>query len=230
MLTLIHGSDIVTSRKFFTEQQQIKATAVLLEESAVTLTDLTQILEGGGLFGDTKTLFIEQFLSKRKKSSEKDAIVAYLIEQAKEHHIWLWEGKELEKSVLNNFKTATIKDFKLPSTLFSFLDALRPKNGKQLVRLFHQTIKTTEAEMVLFMLVRQFRIFLALIEPGDTIIDEARRLTVWQRSKVEKQAGLFGIEELKNHYAKLFQIEIAQKTGNLASPLVPTIDFFLLEI
>jgi DNA polymerase III delta subunit len=230
MLTLIHGNDIVASRKFFLEQKQKQPENILLEEQQVDLTDLTQILEGGGLFGESKHIFIESFLSKRKKSKEKDAIVSYLVEQRQTHHIWLWEGKELERSVLNLFKTANVKNFPLPSTLFVFLDALRPGNGRQLIRLFHQTLETTEVEMVFFMLVRHFRIFLALMEPGDMIIDEARRLATWQRGKVEKQAFLFGADALKQHFQSLFEIEVGQKTGTLASPMTFAIDFFLLEI
>lgn len=230
MLTLIHGSDIVASRKFFLEQKMKNTQSLLLEEATVSLTDLTQVLDGGGLFEDTKTVFIEQFLSKRKKSIEKEAIINYLLEKATSHTIWLWEGKELERTALTTFKSAIVKDFKLPSSLFAFLDSLRPGNGKQMVRLFHQTLETTEAEMVFFMLVRQFRILLALVEPSDMIIDEARRLPSWQRGKVEKQATVFGADLLMQCYEQLFQVERAQKTGNLASPLASTIDFFLLGI
>jgi hypothetical protein len=230
MITIIHGNDIVASRKYFFDQKIKQSGSLLIDEPSFSLTDLTQILDGGGLFEETKFLFIEQFLSKRKKSVEKEAIIAYLLKKAVSHSIWLWEGKELERSALTPFGSATVKDFKLPSTLFTLLDALRPGNGRQLIRLFHQTLATTDTEMIFFMLIRQFRILLALVEPGDMVIDEARRLPTWQRGKVEKQASLFGSASLLKLYSQLFQIELAQKTGTLASPLTPTIDFFLLGI
>jgi hypothetical protein len=260
MLTLIHGSDIASSRKFFIEQKKTVGAqdVVSLLGEQVNLTDLAQILEGGELFATEKHVFIEQFLSKKKKSKERDAIVAYLNKQAAEHTIVIWEDKELDRSAQNLFKKAVIRDFKLPQTLFAFLDSIRPNNGKQMIELFHKTIATTEVEMVFFMLVRQFRMLLALTEisekippftkegeqfvpsllkegQGGFLIDELKRLAPWQKTKLENQAKLFAGREkdfapLRDLYAKLFQIELGQKTGHLAAPLTPTIDFFLLDI
>jgi hypothetical protein len=203
----------------------------------VTLTDLAQIFEGGGLFSDNKNIFIEQIITKKtrgisaakKKSGEFGQIVAYLEKNAAENTIFLWEGKELDRSALSLFKTALTRPFKLPQTLFLFLDSLKPGNGKALISLFHQTIETTETEMVFFMLVRQIRLLLALSEESNEAIDEIKRLT-WQKNKLQQQAKYFGKERLKDFYAKLFTIEVGQKTGTLSSPLISTIDFLLLEI
>jgi|GEM_PF-539582 len=262
MLTIIHGSDIAASRNFFLEQKKKAAHPVSLIGETVNLTDLAQILEGGELFATEKNLFIEQFLSKKKKSKERDAIIAYLNKQSAEHTIVLWEDKELERSTLHTFKNAVIKDFKLPQTLFAFLDSLKPDNSRQMISLFHKTLETTEAEMVFFMLVRQFRILLALSdfhvsgERSDSRnsftdsgqarnlhtregiteeIDDVKRLAPWQKTKLQTQAKLFAGESkdftpLRSLYDKLFQIELAQKTGQLTLPLIPTIDFFLLDI
>ena len=230
MLTIIHGTDIAASRKFFLEQRQKHTQTVSLDEMYVTLTDLYQILEGGSFFEESKYLFIEQFLTKRKKSAEKNAIIDYLIKHSASHHIFLWEGKELDRSSLSSFKTAQIQVFKLPSTLFLFLDSLKPKNQKQMISLFHKTLETTESEMIFFMLVRQFRILLALSQAGKNEIDELKRVATWQRGKFKKQAASFGLDRLKELYGKLFTIELGQKTGSLSSPLVSAIDFFLLGI
>ena len=164
MLTIIHGNDIVASRKFFLQERERFSDASLLHEDEVNLTMLAQLLEGGGLFGDSKILFIEQFLSGRKKSLEKEFVVNYLAKQAKTHAIFLWEGKELERGVIAPFKDANVKLYKLPSTLFVFLDAIKPGNGKALIQLFNKSIEASEAEMVFFMLVRQFRFLLAVAD------------------------------------------------------------------
>lgn len=234
MLTIIHGNDTALSRKYFLDERQKAPEAVLLEAENVNLTDLTQLLQGGGLFGETRHLFIEQFLTKRKKSADFTDILTYLEKQAKEHIIVLWEGKELERSTLNNVKTAINKSFKLPQSLFLLLDAIKPGNGKLLIKLFHQTIETSEAEMVFFMLIRQFRLLLALSEKegADTSdsIDEVKRMAPWQKSKLQKQACLFEPIHLLTLYEKLFQIETGQKTGGLTMPMISTIDFFLLEV
>jgi DNA polymerase III delta subunit len=230
MLTIIHGSDTAASRKYFLDQKQQHADALLLDADKVNLTDLAQIFEGGGLFGETKHVFIEQLITKKKKNSDYKDIVAYLENQADDHMIILWENKDLEISTTKAFKKAAVKPFKLPQTLFVLMDSLQPGNGKTLVTLFHQTIESAEIEMVLFMLIRQIRILLALSEGNENEIDEIKRMAPWQRQKLEKQARSFTKEELLEIYSKLYAIEYGQKTGNLTGPLLSSIDFLLLEI
>jgi DNA polymerase III delta subunit len=230
MLTIIHGTDTAASRKFYTDQKTGQSGAIVLQEDEVNITHLSQVLEGGGLFEESKTIFIEQFLTKRKKSTEKEAIIAYIQKQAKTHNIILWEGKELMPSALTPFKGAVIQPFKLPQSLFAFLDAIKPNNSKQLIQLFHQTLQTTEPELIFFMLVRQFRILLCLSQNSRENISEVTRLSPWQKNKLEKQAKLFGHEELVQAYKKLFTIEKAQKTGVLSTSLITTVDFLLAEI
>jgi len=119
-----------------------------------------------------------------------------------------------------------------------------------LISLFHQTIETTEIEMVFFMLIRQIRLLLALSQTRhsgeeerrlqnpdsgrarmtENEIDELKKMAPWQKSKLEKQASLFPQEQLIVFYQKLFTIEVGQKTGTLTAPLVSTIDFLLLEV
>lgn len=237
MILIIHGDDIASSRKYFFDEKQKYQDAILLEGETVTITDLTQIFEGGGLFGETKNVFIEQLITKKsrgaratsKKTTEIGQLAAYLEQHAAENNILLWEGKDLERSALSHFKTATVRPFKLPQTLFLFLDSIKPGNGETLIKLFQQTIKTTEVEMVFFMLVRQIRLLLALSENSQDAIDEVKRLT-WQRKKLEQQAKLFGKERLQELYKKLFTIEVGQKTGALTGSLITTIDFFLIEV
>jgi len=229
MLTIIHGSDITASRKYFLDEKNKTTDAVLLDADQVNLTDLAQLFEGGGLFGETKYLFIEQLLSKKKKSTELTEILSYLEKNANEHTIIIWEGKDLDQGTLKAVKNANVKAFKLPQTLFQLLDALQPGNGKTLIALFHQTIQNSEAEMIFFMLVRQIRILLALSDNTNPI-DEVKRIQPWQKNKLESQAKRFDLTHLLDLYDKLFQLELGQKTGGLSLSLTAAIDFFLLEV
>jgi len=240
MLTIFHGSDIALSRKNFLEERQKNASAVYLEAEQVNLTDLAQIFDGGGLFNETKYIFIEQFLTKRKKSSDYKEIIAYIEKHASENTIYFWENKELETSVLKTFPKAAVRTFKLPQTLFQLLDSLKPDNYKETIKIFHETIENTETEMVFFMLVRQFRLLLALENPAQSHhseqagimedIDELKRMAPWQKTKFEKQANLFTLPHLLTLYKELFTIEVGQKTGTLTSSLICAIDFFLLDV
>jgi DNA polymerase III delta subunit len=232
MLTIIHGSDIVASRKYFLDEKQKHPESLAIEADGVNITDLAQVIEGGGLFGESKFIFIEQFLTKRKKSGDYKDIITYLDTHAEEHTIFLWENKELDIGTQKAFKKALVRPFKLPQTLFALLDNLQPGKGQLLIKQFHETIESTEVEMVFFMLIRQLRMLLALHPKGvgsDAEIDEVKRLT-WQRAKMQKQAEMFGQEVLIDLYNKLYSIEKGQKTGTLGMPLITAIDFFLLEV
>lgn len=237
MLTIIHGSDTAASRKFFILEKDKISGVEILKETQVNITDLSQILQGGGLFENNRSIFIEGLLTERKKGSEKDAIISYLSNQAKTHAIFLWEGKELTPSALSQFKQASVKSFKLSSSLFTLLDSIKPRNGALLVQLFHKSLETNDAEMIFFMLIRQFRILLALSEKalpadkqGTETISEINRLAPWQKTKLDQQTKLFEKDSLRQLYSKLFRIELAQKTGALPSSLTSALDFFLAYI
>jgi hypothetical protein len=245
---IIHGDDVASSRTFFLKQQEQFPESVTWEGDKITLTDLAQIFAGGGLFVEEKYVFVEQFITKQKKKAEFKELIAALEKYGREHTIVLWENRELDRGALMAFPSATVRPFKLPQALFTFLDSLRPGNGAQLVKLFHQAIETAEVEMVFFMLVRQIRLLLALSSlranakqsqqdrhvanaPRDDVqIDEIKRMQPWQKGKLEKQAVMFDSEQLQQLYKQLFALEKGQKTGTLNAPLVQMIDFLLLAI
>jgi hypothetical protein len=228
MITLIHGDDTVSSRNFYISKKKQAAAPVTLEADRITLTDLIQALSGGGLFAEEKDIFIESLLTKKKKSAELTAILAELVSQT-DANIYLWEGKELEKRTITSLKNVSNQLFKLPQSLFQFLDSLGPKNTRQLI-LFHKTIETTESEMVFFMLIRHFRLLLALSSPTADPIDEVKGIAPWQQTKLQKQMKLFTPDQLKRAYHKLYEIDLGVKTGSSPLPLISSIDIFLLEL
>lgn len=235
MITIIHGDDIVSSRNFFVSQKQKIKNPIEFAGENITLTSLVQIFEGGELFTEKKAIFLEDFLTKRKASKDKDEILSYLAKY-QNHEIFLWEGKEISTKSLSFFKKAEIRNFKLPHSLFLFLDSLRPGKGPLLIPLSHKTLKNMEVELVFYMLVRQFRLLLVLSphhperSEGSQVIDEVKRLAPWQRNKLQRQAALFTTENLKKHFARLYEIDLAQKTGSLSLSLAQAIDFFLLDL
>jgi hypothetical protein len=239
MLVIVHGDDIVASRKYYLDLKEKHEDASTFDGGAVTMTDLAQIFEGGGLFEDSKTVFIEQLLTKKARVGRKsktseptelDTILEYFRKHASSNTIVLWENKEIERGALLAFPTADIKIFKLPQTLFLLLDSFKPNNGQKLVQLFHQTIASAEPEMVFFMLVRQVRLLLGLLDQNIQSIDEIKRMQPWQRTKLQRQAAAFTPERLRKAHHDLFQIEVGQKTGGLSTSVTSAIDFLLLEI
>ncbi len=229
-MIIIHGEDTATSRKFFHDSKEKKKQGASFDGASVTLTDITQTVDGGDLFETEKTVFIENFLSKRKPGKEFEDIIALLNKTGFE--VFLWEGKTLTKKQLSYFPKAQIKSFALPQMLFSFVDSIVPNNAN-LIKLFHNGIENSEPELVFFMIIRQFRLLLCHSERSEESqnqIDEVKRLAPWQSSKLKKQASLFSQKKLIELYKKLYDIDLAQKTGALPYSLVQAIDFFLLQI
>lgn len=233
MITIIHGDDTLLSRNYFSELKEKYKDLVLFDANKITITDLVQNIEGSSLFGNTKTIFAEDLLTKLKKTDkEAKEIFDFIAKNSKESTFILWESKEILKKDLSGFRDAIVKFFKLPKNIFLFLDNSKPDNSKNLLNLFHQALESgIKEELILFMIQRQFRILLALSDPSDNEpIDEVLRLAPWQMGKLERQAKLFDKSSLRKIYKKLYEIEIAQKTGTLSLSLVQSIDFLLLEM
>lgn len=233
MITIIHGDDISKSREYFNELRQKYKDFISFDGNKLTITDLVQNIEGSSLFGSTKAIFVEDLLTKRRRT-DKDTkeILNFIAKNSKESIFVLWESKEILKGTLGLFKDAIAELFKLPKNIFLFLDNLRPNNSRSLLNLFHQALDSGIAEeLILFMLQRQFRILLALSEPSkDEPISELIRLAPWQMGKLERQTKSFDHQSLKKIYKKLYEIETGQKTGGLPLSLSQSIDFLLLEL
>jgi len=178
---------------------------------------------------------------KNKIGKDFDALLDYL-NQEHEIAVILWESKEIDKKQIAKLKKATTKLFSYPKTLFQLLDAVQPHNGKNIINLFHQTLQTEAVELILFMLTKQVRILLALTDNGKTSpnpllkgegndsIDEVKRIQSWQMGKLQKQAKLFSVAQLKYMHSKLYEFDLGYKTGGLAMPLESSLDFFFASI
>lgn len=229
MITIFHGDDIASSRKSYTSKRDENPNQVTLTGEDINIDQLTQSLQGDGLFFEKKYVFIEELFSKKRQGRELDLLIDYLNAHHERMHIYIWEGKELQKSLISKFSKIELKVFKFPQLIFSFLDSIKPGFGKNLVRLFNNTRAKVEDEIVLHMLIRQFRLLLAVNESEGTI-DEISRLAPWQASKLSHQSDMFSKERLKELYSILFNLDTGNKTGGLQMPLCFAIDFFLLGI
>lgn len=227
MIEIIHGDDITLSRKYFISLKDSKKDSISFS-SDVTLTEIVQSIEGGGLFSEEKTIFLENLLSKRKQSKDLQEIVSFINSSKDTGNFYLWEEKELQKGKLSQLKNATIKHFPLPQTIFQFLDSIVPGNKKSIVY-FHQTLETSEIEIILFMMIRLIRILLNMTDISEEI-DEMKRMSPWQRQKLQKQQKHFTQEQLLKLHNDLFEVDLKNKTGALATDVRTAIDLILINL
>jgi len=230
MITIVHGDDVASSRNYYIAERQKSKSPVILDGGKLTLSDLMQSLEGGSLFNEEKDIFIENFFSSKKVNVSFKEIVVYIDKQDAKANIFFWENSELPKTELLTFEKAAAKLFKIPQNMFGFLDNIKPGNIGN-IKQFHELLGQTAEELIFFMIVRQFRLLLAVSDlETNNPIDELKRLAPWQTSKLRNQAKLFGTEKLITIYARLSEIDSAYKSGKLPTTLAQTIDFLLIDL
>ena len=225
MITLIHGADYLSSRKFFTDLKEKSPDHFFVDNESLIIEELLQVLSGTSLFQKKNLIFLENLYSKKYKQLED--VEKILTKHDKQSETYIWEPKEISKIVTKAIKFRD-QNFKLPNNIFQFLDSLKPNSAGN-ISLAAKVLENTSEEIVFFMITRQFRILNSIFDSKKNI-DEVKKLASWQRNKLERQAKLFGKEKLKEIYNKIFEIEKGVKTGELSYPLRSAIDFLMVEI
>ncbi len=230
MITIIHGEDIVASRAYYNSLKTQFKNFYVLQADTITLTELKQLMEGGSLFASSVAVFIDDFFTKKKAtSSESKDIISYVTNAPKSVTVNFWEGKQLTSVQLKLIKGAQVTHYPLPMDIFAFIDSLFSASTNDRIKLFHKAMQNSEVEFIFFMLIRQVRLLLSSKQQDAKKIDELLRLAPWQTKKIQTISQNLSESLLKKVYAKLFLLDVAQKTGNLPLPLLESLDFFLLE-
>lgn len=227
MITILHGDNLVASRKIFNQKiEEAKNKGVKevirLDGKKVELVDLKQALETQSLFGGEKLIVIEDLLARVKSGVKKD-LIDYIRGLKGFTGPILWERKGLTKSQLKAFGNATVLEFKTPVVVFKFLDAVRPNNPKQLVSLYEECLKSESAETVFYMFSRQIRMLLQSLS-------EETKLPAWQISKLRDQLNNLGEEKVLALHKKLLEIDGQIKTGKSSLGLAGELDLVIAKI
>ena len=229
MITIIHGNDITTSRNFYIELRKKTANYELIDGKNLDFDTLFRTFQGNSLFTNEKNIYIENFFSNIKSNSIEFKKITDYLNKNKNINLLFWETKVLTKTQASSIKSAQVKEFSYPQVLFVFLDSFKPQNLSS-IKLFHQLNKTMEAELIFYMIVRQLRLMIAVLEEGKNEIDEIKRLAPWQLSKLRSQGGHFGKNKLLDLYKKLYLIDYQTKYGLTPLSLSTNIDIFLSDL
>lgn len=225
MITLVHGTDNQSSRNYFLSQKD--EDSITFDAEIINTIELEQSLQGSGLFENPKKIFIENLFTR--KGSKNITPIGEVLGNSKGVDVFIWADKEVGVKSLTGFPKIDNQNFKIPQTIWLFLDGIRPNNPSN-VTSFHKALNGSEAEIVFAMIIRQFRLLIGVSTKSKNNIDEIKKLAPWQKTKLERQAALFNLEKLKEIYKKIYKIEKSSKTGANNLSLVQNIDIFLLEI
>ncbi len=216
MILVLHGDDIAASRS---ELNRIKEDAkregkeiIYIDGKSIQEDIYIQALSSSSLFDQERVMIIEQFLSskeKRKKNAQK--YLELLNEYKNSSEIILWEEKEVSKSIIQSMqKIAQIKQFKLPTVIFQFLDAIRPGNQKHILQLSHIVMKEQSPEFIVAMTQKRVKQLLFILCGKDY-----QELQRWQKARLTNQAKHFTLKQLLSLYANIRMIEYKRNSGQL---------------
>lgn len=228
MLTILHGDDTVSLHKELVRLlQQAKSFGrpiLRLSAKGLARAELETAIGTQELFTPAKTVVIEKLLSL-PKGKNKDALVSFVSSHTSpETDLILIEEKLLTPAYIKQFPKATIRSFKLPAVLFTWLDALGVAPASTTVSLFHQVLQTQDVEFCFVMLVRQIRLLLQFVADGTYTGPP------FGRTKIAAQAKHFSLKKLLALHERLLTIDIGQKTSRSVRTLTQEIDLLLLEI
>ena len=233
MITILHGDNQISSRD---ELVSIKQAARLRGDEIVefsttpTITDIVQALESPSMFASSRLVIMENFIGSLRPGANRDTIIDYLCKGAFDARLVLWEGKSVGRSIikLKRQKHITVKEHALPSTIFSFVDSIMPGNTTMALKTLRTALETTVPEVIFSMIVRQFRILIALVT--NATIPETTRLAPWQKGKISRQVNSFTKEQLVRAYKELLLIDYQVKTGRTSVDLTTRIEQFMMNL
>lgn len=227
MITIIHGDNLVESRKALVQKTKQAAAAgleiVKLDGQKIGIGELRNTLESTSLFGSNKLVVLENLLSG-VKSTKKESIKEYLSKGKFDNDLILWELKEIK---LINLNGAKCELYKITPAIFKFLDSLKPNNTSEMLHLLADVEKQEEPEMIFYMICRHVRLLLIASDPVGLTKSS---LASWQMGKYGKQAKYFNPETLKEIYSELEVIDYNQKTSGDSYSLSSRLDLFIASL
>lgn len=223
---LFHGDDSAGSRSgLFQALEKEKASGrdiQVVDGLKVSPKDLESYLASANLF--SSTAIVLENLGSRPLSKDKKAALALIAGYRGDKNILLWEKKELTKSQINAFgKDVIAKSSKIPAAIFQFLDAVRPGNVRETLKLLTKTAVSAETGFIFVMLCRHVS-DLIIAQSGDT-----SRLIPFKRSRLVSQASAFTPETLRSLHTSLLSIDRAVKTGRTKLDYMTHLELVLAE-
>lgn len=226
-MIILHGENTTKSR----EQLYLYITAAKNEQTEIrrieakncTEAFLEESLGSTDLFETPKLTIIEELHSL--PVSKKRAYLISLLAQNTDQNIILWEKRSLTKTMLKPFSNATVVEYKMSKTLFSWLELLgNTQNQTKKLLLLKDAIATDGDFFCFLMLIRQIRMLIQ-VKSGETVAGPP-----FVVAKLRKQSELFTLEKLLQTHAQLLKIDSENKTSKNILTLPQQLDLLSLNL
>lgn len=211
MLLIFHGDHTAASRQALNQAIKVEQgrEVVKLDGTKISAPDLHQALESQSLFNQARLVVIDRLPVK---------LLNVLASYQGNTLIFIWHDKALTPTQLKKLPNFTPHLFKIPATVFKFLDHLT-------ISTFHQALTTNTPEQIFYLLHRRIS---QLIQAKDTPTD--LKLADWQKIRLINQGKLFSLDQLVLLHQQLLDIDLSHKTGLNVLPLDRTLELWLLGL
>lgn len=213
MIYLVHGQDQTSSYLRVREiVKNFPRTSKTYYSREATEDELYMAIFGQNLLEEKTVIIVENFL-KDKKLNLDDGFFKRI---PKEKTVIFWEQSEVTSSMQKKLQTlAKIENFKLPATIFRFLDSLAPGSKKPLVLL--SRLEAEKEEAMLWHLAN--RVFLLILARFGLNISEVSRINDrvildWQWNLIVEQSRLFKLRSLLDFFGGILKADLIVKSGN----------------
>lgn len=201
MIYLIHGQNIVDSRRFLIRLKSNYENIETISGKTMGEGDIRKTIHqiSHSIFGGKSAILIEHFNGKWQAFPKKFP---------KDVDIILWSGEKIKIGDLpvKNFLFDRIEK----ATVFKAVDAVLYRNEKHSMLLIMQLLNSKEpAERLIGALARSF--YFAYCAKEDTLRDA--KLAPFVRKKIEEQARLWSRPALKKALIYLLWADVALKEG-----------------
>lgn len=225
MLSIVCGEDTASSRNYYQalrEQYKLKGYELVTLNKSDFEHPSVQIRERASLFFNSQVFFSEnlvKFLKRHKSKALLEEISGLVADPG---ILWIdWE--EYAARDIANPKKVDFKEFKLPLSIFQFLESVYPGNLAYVVRSLDQISGSVEEGFIYSMLCRHIRSLLTATTP-----EGALSIPVWQRHKLQNQAKHWPQEKLLAFYSGLARLDSSMKTSSNAYGIRRSLEVLLL--
>lgn len=224
-LIILHGDNQVESRRRLSQlisQAKKKGLEIQrLDGKGLVKSDLLMAARSQSLLSDDHLVVVEDFFANNKKAAE----AAQEVTKTGGAEFVFWEKSALSPTTVKKLlKIAGVEEFKIPKSIFKFLDSLAPGNTKAMLNLLHN-VRESEEEFVFFMLGRQIRLLIWAKKEPETLA-----LPEWQKTKLIKQAEKFSPDCLLLLHHRLLELDRANKKSQLPENLSASLDLLLVGL
>lgn len=225
MIYVLHGENALESYNRLNQITSQYPLHEVINQEADKIEDLLNNLTTKDLLGGKKLIIARNFIAKNKLKPQ----------QIKEYDdlniLILWEDKEISKNISVSYaKIAKVEVFKLPSTIFYFLDSITGP-AAYTIKLLNKIADKESTMLIWHILNRIYLLAIAKLKVDQETANKlnGKVLPAWQWQKIYDQAKKIDEKKLNGLFTATLKIDYLVKTGKTNLPAKSMVSLMLLK-